>query len=70
MAQRRKRSNSDVDDHIPSSPAHILPPSSPPAFFEDEDDESGEIRDDIIDDLEEAAEEADGEDLFNDDMMR
>lgn len=61
--------NSDVDD-IPSSPAGMLPPSSPPALFEDDDEDPGEIREDIIDDLEEAAEEADGEDLFGDDMLR
>lgn len=65
----RKRGNSDIEDNIPSSPVGgDLPPSSPPALFEE--DEEGEIRDDIIDDLEEAAEEQDGEDLFGDDMMR
>lgn len=62
----RKRGNSDIED-IPSSPVGVLPPSSPPALFEE--DEEGEIRDDI-DDLEEAAEEQDGEDLFGDDMLR
>lgn len=54
----RKRANSELDD-LPSSPA--MPPSSPPVMFEEDQD---------IDDLDEAAEEVDGEDLFDENMYR
>jgi DNA replication licensing factor MCM2 len=75
MSQRRKRANSEADEDSamssppPRTPAD-LPPSSPTYPFENNFEEQGEIRDDIIDDLEEAAEEVDGEDLFGDDMYR
>lgn len=80
---RRKRSNSvDSDDsdgdngirHLPpSSPqGQRYPPSSPPAaFFDDSENREDEIRDeDDIDELEELAEEVEGEDLYGDNMYK
>lgn len=68
MSNSRKRGFSD-DLNLPSSPEADMPPSSPPAMpFGEEDDDI--IQDDVIDDLDEMAEEEAGEDLFDENMER
>lgn len=56
----------------PGGPPSSLPPSSPPAPFGDDEDDNEEnlIQEDIIDDLDEMAEEEAGVDLFGEDMER
>jgi DNA replication licensing factor MCM2 len=67
----RKRDYDDDEDTQPSSPSappSSLPPSSPPALPFDEEEDI--VQEDIIDDLDELAEEEAGEDLFGDNMER
>lgn len=71
----RKR---DYDDHTsdngpssPDAPPSSLPPSSPPNLpFDDDEDAPLFDENDMIDDLDEALEEEDGEDLFGENMHR
>lgn len=67
----RKRDYEDDDGQPPSSPSappSSLPPSSPPALPFDEEEDI--VQEDVIDDLDELAEEEAGEDLFGDNMER
>ncbi|KAK9362653.1 MCM2/3/5 family-domain-containing protein [Lipomyces starkeyi] len=71
----RKRQVSDgsdsEDDNLPSAPPSSLPPSSPPPLpFDDELEDNELDNDDMIDALDEQAEEEDGIDLFGDNLER
>lgn len=72
---RRKRSNPDEDpaDELPPSSPQFntdFPPSSPPDYFDSSEERDEVHENDDIEDLDEMAEEVDGEDLIGDDMYR
>ncbi|KAK9319563.1 MCM2/3/5 family-domain-containing protein [Lipomyces orientalis] len=74
MSSRKRQATNGSDsgdDNLPSAPPSSLPPSSPPPLpFEDELDDNELDKDDLIDDLDEQAEEENGIDLFGDNLER
>ncbi|KAG5439766.1 hypothetical protein PCANB_000048 [Pneumocystis canis] len=73
MSNKRIRDDSEIpkpDDGLTSSFPSSLPPSSPPMLDRLDISENEALIDDMIDDLDEAVEEEDGEDLFGENMER
>ncbi|KAG4303902.1 hypothetical protein PORY_002691 [Pneumocystis oryctolagi] len=73
MLNKRIRDESDgpmQNDSSMNALPSSLPPSSPPISREIDISENEALIDDMIDELDEAAEEEDGEDLFGEDMER
>ncbi|KTW26243.1 MCM DNA helicase complex subunit MCM2 [Pneumocystis jirovecii RU7] len=72
-SSKRTRNDSEIpvsnDDSMNAFPSS-LPPSSPPMLSGLDISENEALIDDMIDDLDEAAEEEDGEDLFGENMER